>query len=54
MKNKTVAFSALITLTATLPSCQWGQERTSLEHGKRPNIVVNISDDMGYSDIGCY
>ena len=24
------------------------------ETAKRPNIIVIMSDDMGYSDLGCY
>lgn len=26
----------------------------SLCHGERPNIVLIMADDMGFSDIGCY
>ncbi|MDQ1256190.1 MAG: hypothetical protein QG656_786, partial [Candidatus Hydrogenedentes bacterium] len=26
----------------------------SIARGKRPNIVVILADDMGYSDLGCY
>jgi len=32
----------------------FGPQNTSLKKKTSPNIVVIMSDDMGYSDIGCY
>jgi len=33
---------------------QPGKSKTHPEKDKRPNIIVILADDMGYSDLGCY
>lgn len=46
--NKRVIIFSLFAIF-TIPSCQPEDQPDS-----RPNIILIMSDDMGYSDIGCY
>ncbi len=39
----------MMSATALLPFCAAAQEET-----KRPNIMLIVVDDMGYSDLGCF
>ena len=44
-----VIFTALLALAYLKPSLMDAQSRN-----KRPNVMVILTDDMGFSDIGCY
>jgi arylsulfatase A-like enzyme len=53
MRIKIVPKTALsVTLSAASISACTNQNRDA--NDERPNIILIMSDDMGYSDIGCY
>lgn len=47
MNKNVISFASLGMLAACLPAMQAQKE-------SRPNILVILADDMGYSDLGCY
>ena len=41
----------LLSSTAALAALPFGPAAAA---GRRPNVIVILADDMGFSDIGCY
>jgi arylsulfatase len=46
--------AAFLLAIATLTSVHWGNRGYGQSAGTQPSIVLILSDDMGYSDLGCY
>ena len=52
-RREFIRVAAAGTVATVLPG--WlNSSRANMDEGKRPNIVLIMADDMGYSDIGCY
>ena len=54
MTHRTVSRTVVLTLLAVLAACGSAPERDATPTRERPNVLLIVADDLGYSDVGVF
>ena len=50
----TLVATLVVTLVATLVAISFAPADVAAQDGRKPNVLIILADDLGFSDIGCY